>query len=263
VQVGALARQTRADRSQLATRLGFADRRAPPWPWGVIAASLSGWVWLLAAAPGGFAGLCTRAGWIGRFAAEWRAGLLAPQLLGCALMALAMSVAMMLPLTMASLRYVAVRSFPWRRGRSIGAWLAAYLGLWTLAILTASLPLMAVAALARPMVAAGAFLLAAAWQLTPAKLWALQACHRIQPLHPTGVRADGSCFVYGARIAAACLVSCGPMMFAAMASPWPTLAMIGVFVVALYERYRPRPSTAAASLAFAAAGGLLALQAVL
>jgi hypothetical protein len=261
--VEALTQRTRADLSQFAARLGFADRHAPPWPWGVIAASLTGWAWLLAAGHGDLAGLCTGTGWVGRLAAEWRAGLLAPELLGYALMALAMSVAMMLPLTMASLRYVAVRSFPWRRGRSIGAWLTGYLGLWTLAILAISLPLMTLAALARPMVAAGAFLFAAAWQLTPAKRWALRACHRTRPLHPTGIGADGSCFVYGARIAVACLGSCGPMMFAATASPWPALAMTGVFAIALYERYRPRPHTAAAALAFTAAGGLLALQAVL
>jgi hypothetical protein len=115
---------------------------------------------------------------------------------------------------------------------------------------------------AKPWVAAAAFLAAAAWQVMPAKAWALRACHRTRPLEPSGVRADASCLLFGARVSAACMVSCGPMMLAAMASPCPSLALAGVFVVALRERYVWRPPIRGTALALASAGGFLALQAI-
>ena len=126
----------------------------------------------------------------------------------------------------------------------------------------ASLGLMTVVGPAARPWAAAAFLVAAVWQVTPAKGWALRACHRTRPLKPTGLSADASCLQFGADVSAACMVSCGPMMLAAMASPWPTWALAGVFVVALRERYVWRPPIRATALALAAAGGFLALQAI-
>jgi hypothetical protein len=260
----ALARRIVTDLTGLAARLGPGGRGRPAAERWIVAASLSGWVYLLADdRGGGLAQLCSGAGWIGRLAGEWRAGLFARQMTGCVAMAFAMSVAMMLPLTLDNLRFVALRSFAWRRGRALGAWLAGYLGVWIAMASAISLALTAVASPAgRPLVAAIAFFAAALWQLTPAKRWALRACHRTRPLEPTGPAADASCLGFGARIGLACVVGCGPMMLAAMAAPWPTFALAGVFAVALYERYVWRPPTRATVLAFAAASGLLALQAI-
>lgn len=232
--------------------------------WWIFAPSLAGWIWLVAAGSDrGFAGLCAGPGPISRLVGEWRAGILGDQLAGCLSMSLAMTVAMMLPLTIDTQRYVLLRSFPWRRGRALAGWLVGYLVPWIAAAWIVSLLLMiAVGPAARPWVAAAAFLFAALWQVTPLKGWALRACHRTRPLKPSGVAADASCLLFGARISASCMVSCGPMMFAAMASPWPTLALAGVFVVALRERYVQRPPTCATALALAAASGFLALQAI-
>jgi len=102
----------------------------------------------------------------------------------------------------------------------------------------------------------------AIWQLTPAKRWALGACHYTAPLYPTGLRADASCLTLGMRIAGACVVSCGPMMLAAMAAPVPVPALGGVFVVALFERHVWRPPTAITAGAFTLAGSALAVQAL-
>lgn len=260
----ALGREMLADLAGRLDRLGLVGRWAPASQWRILAASLVGWAWLGAAGGGrGFVGLCAGPGPIGRLVGEWRAGILGGQMVGCLLMSLAMTVAMMLPLTIDAQRYVALRSFPWRRGRALAGWLVGYLAPWVAAASVASLVLMiAVGPAARPWVAAAAFLFAAAWQLTPLKGWALRACHRTRPLKPSGVAADASCVLFGARVGAACMVSCGPMMLAAMASPWPTLALAGVFVVALRERYVWRPPTRVTALALAAAGGLLALQAI-
>jgi hypothetical protein len=244
--------------------LGLFARWRPASEWWIPAASLAGWGWLVAADQGrGFAGLCAGAGPIGRLIGEWRAGILASQLAGCLLMSLAMTLAMMLPLTIDAQRYVALRSFPWRRARALGGWLVGYLVPWIATASIASLTLMiAIGPAARPWVAAAAFLAAAVWQVTPVKGRALRACHRTRPLKPSGLSADASCLLYGARVGGACMASCGPMMFAAMASPWPTLALAGVFVVVLRERYVWRSPTRATALALAAAGGFLALQAI-
>jgi hypothetical protein len=258
-----LARRDPGRLARYIARLGLGRLWRPASEWWIAAVSLVGWAALLGAEGGGLAGLCSRADWLGRIVAEWRAGVLEERLTACLVMSLAMVAAMMPPLAIDNLRLVAMRSFRWRRAWALGAWLAGYLGTWAAAALTASLTLMAIASPAvRPGLAAAAFLAAAVWQLTPAKRRALRACHRARPLPPTGLRADLACASFGARIGFACIAACGPMMFAAMATPWPTLAMAGVFAVALYERYVGRPPIRVTALAFAAAGGLLAVQAV-
>jgi hypothetical protein len=260
----ALMREAFAGLTWLLARLGLAARWRLASEWWILAASLAGWVWLVAARNGrGLAELCAGPDPVARLFGEWRAGILTHQLAGCLLMALAMTLAMMLPLTIEPLRYVALRSFPWRRRRALGAWLVGYLVPWIAAASLGSLALMTtVGGGARPWVAAAACLFAAAWQVAPVKGWALRACHRTRPLEPSGPSADASCLLFGASVSVPCMASCGPMMFAAMACPWPTLALAGVFVVALRERYIWRPPTRTTALALAAAGGFLALQAI-
>ena len=239
-------------------RLGLGRLWRPRGEWWIGAVSLAGWAGLIAAqGDGGVAGLCSGGGWVGRLAGEWRAGLLAPRLIGSAAMTLAMVAAMTPPLAIDSLRVVALRSFPKWRVRTQAAWFAAYAGVWAAATMLAELPLMALPPPLRPHLAAAAFLAAALWQLTPAKRRALNACHKARPLPAGGPRAVAAGAGWGARVGAACLAACGPMMLAAMAASWPAAAMAGVSALALYERYVARPPFAATALALAAAGGLI------
>jgi len=225
-------------------------RRAGVEEKALVAVSASSWIALIvcSGADGG-AGIC---------GGPWRGDLVVGEFGWRAVMAMLMTLAMMLPLTSGSLRFVVLRSFPWRRRRSVGWWLAGYLSLWMAAILLLSLAVSAAVAGASGGVwpAAGAFLFAAVWQLTPFKRWALRACHHTQPLYPTGVRADLASARFGARIAGACVVSCGPLMLAAMAAPAPILAMTGAFAIALFERrvWRPPIAPTAIGLALIAAG---------
>ncbi len=225
-------------------------RRAGAEEKALVAISTASWIALIVcSSTNGGAGICggpwRGAPFIGEFG--WRA-----------IMAMLMTLAMMLPLTSGSLRFVVLRSFPWRRRRSVRWWLAGYVGLWVVAMLLLSLAASMAQAAARGGVwpAAGAFIIAAIWQMTPVKQWALSACHHTQPLYPTGVRADLACAGFGVRIAGACMISCGPLMLAAMAAPAPILAMAGAFAIALFERRVWRPPTApiAIGLALVAAG---------
>ena len=213
----------------------------------LVAVSAASWLALIVSGGSNGAGICGGPWRVAIGDLGWRAA-----------MATLMSLAMMLPLTAGSLRFVAMRSFPWRRRRSVAGWLIGYLGAWALTMLLLSLAATAAQTAARGGVwpAAGGFLIAAVWQLTPFKAWALRACHHTQPLYPTGLRGDLSSGAFGLRIASACVVSCGPLMLAAMAAPAPILAMAGAFAVALFERRVWRPPTAptAIGLALVAAG---------
>jgi len=231
-------------------------RRAGAGEKALVAVSAASWIGLIVCSGvNGGAAIC---------GAPWR-GLFVGDLERRGLMASVMTLAMMLPLTSASLRFVVLRSFPWRRRRAVGWWLAGYLGLWALAILLLSLVASAAESAARggAWPAAGAFLFAAVWQLTPVKQWALRACHHTQPLYPTGARGDLSCAGFGVRIAGACVVSCGPLMLAAIAAPAPILAMAAAFAAALFERRVWRPPTAPTAIGLALIAAALAGSAML
>ena len=122
----ALAPERLADATRFLARLGLSARWGPASEWWIPVTSLVGWGWLAAADQGrGFARLCAGGGPIGRLVGEWRAGILASNAAGCLLMALAMTLALMLPLTIDAQRYVALRSFPGGgRGRSAAGWSA-------------------------------------------------------------------------------------------------------------------------------------------
>ena len=245
----------------LLARLGLIDawRRAPVEARVALGVSAAAWIAILAGdRRDGIGGLCGAHDGLVRLLSGWRAGPWDHALLRQAEGAAAMTLAMMLPLATTSLRFVVLRSFPWRRMQATSAWAAGYLGLWfvvllALGSLAASVRLIVLNRSALP---ALAFLLAAAWQASPAKTWALNACHRTRPLHPTGLRGAASCFGFGTQISVACAVSCGPMMLAAMASPAPGSAMILVFAIAVYERkvWRPRSAWTALTLVLAGAG---------
>lgn len=123
-----------------------------------------------------------------------------------------MVVAMMLPLAVPGIRYVA-RMVP-RRGRvaATSTFAGAYVVAWLpLGVLT--LGLHGRTAATWPVVAA-AFLLAAAWELAPAKRTALLRCHRHQVVRARQPARRHSCWAFGMRRGAWCVATCGPAMVA-------------------------------------------------
>ena len=257
-----LAREAVTRVTRLPARLGL--RRCGAGHTWIAAASLTGWAMLVALDHGGgLAGLCSAAGWPARLAGAWRAGLVTGRLGACVAMSFAMVVAMTPPLTIGQLRFVARRSFPWRRARAAGLWLVGYLGTWALVAAVMSLVLMVLAPPGRMGVgvAAALGLAASLWQLTPLKRRALAACHRVHPFPAAGRGADAACLASGARIGVACVATCGPVMAAAMASPWPLPALAAAFALSLWERYARRPRVAAGALALAVTGAVLAARA--
>jgi predicted metal-binding membrane protein len=170
-----------------------------------------------------------------------------------------MVAAMMLPLVILPARHVAFRSLWRRRHRAIGGFLIGYIAIWAASGLAALAILAAMPE--SSMAAIMVFALAALWQLTPWKQWALRACHRTVPLPPRGWRADLACIRYGALLGRHCVGSCWAGMLASMLTP--SIAAMGI-VGAVYaaERYRPRTShvTVATALALMAIGLAIARQ---
>src|SRR5262245_57621725 len=125
-----------------------------------------------------------------------------------------MCAAMMLPLALPAARHVAVNSFSPRRARALAVFVAAYLGVFIAPGLL--LPLLDVALPGRD-VHAGALvglglLLAAAWQVTAWKRWAVLSCSGTVPLPPAGLAADRACAEFGLRQGLRCLAACWPLM---------------------------------------------------
>lgn len=93
-----------------------------------------------------------------------------------------------------------------------------------------------------PATVVGSLLVAAAWQLTPAKGWALRTGHRTGALRMRGWQALASEMRCGARQAGICLVSCWAVMapMAIGAQPMTSLMILGTAVITA-ERLCTRP----------------------
>jgi predicted metal-binding membrane protein len=88
-------------------------------------------------------------------------------------------------------------------------------------------------------------MLAALWQLTPAKSRALQACHRTRPLPPKGWRATAGVADFGLHNAAACLASCWALMLTTAFVGLPMLAWMAVLTALITaERLSLKPRRA-------------------
>lgn len=170
-----------------------------------------------------------------------------------------MVIAMMLPTLIAPTRFAAFRSLWPRRHRAILGLLVGYVAVWTLA----GVLWQGILALTRwspgPVACAIAFAVAAAWQITSAKRRSLKACHRSRPLRPYGWRADFDCLRYGWEHGTQCLVSCWLLMIAAMLPANSLVAMVGVAIISIVERYslKLRPAAIPAALSLASAGFLI------
>ncbi|HMR49196.1 MAG TPA: DUF2182 domain-containing protein [Arachnia sp.] len=172
-----------------------------------------------------------------------------------------MVVAMMLPLAVPGIRYVA-RMVP-RRGRlaATSTFAAAYVVAWLPGAILA-VGLHAWPAPGWPVVSAG-FLLAAAWELTPLKRKALLRCHRRQVIRARQPARWRSCWAFGLRRGGWCVVSCGPAMLALMLSQHALVPLLVLAAGVAAQQYLPdahwhRKWSAAALLALAVATPMFA-----
>jgi predicted metal-binding membrane protein len=150
-----------------------------------------------------------------------------------------MVVAMMSPLVIAPLRHVRDRSFAKRRARTMLLCVAGYLSVWMMAGLALQVVALAVLwAASAPLVCLG---LAAAtamwWQVSPAKQWSLNRCHRQPHLAAFGAAADRDAFNFGLTNGASCAGACWALMLLTLfAGPGHVLAMITVTLFVFAER---------------------------
>jgi hypothetical protein len=153
-----------------------------------------------------------------------------------------MVAAMMLPLSLDTVRLTAARSLWNRRHRAIAGFLIGYFAPWfALGIAVGSLRAAAWTHLYAA--SAAAFALAALWQITPIYSNSLIACHRRPILSPLGWRADMSAISYGWNVGVPCLTSCWPLMVACAFTGHDLVAMIGGMALGVCERHAFRPRT--------------------
>ena len=162
----------------------------------------------------------------------------------------AMVIAMMVPLTVANVRHVALSSLWRRRHRAIAAFLVGYLAVWFVVqtIIVETWGLLA------PLIGWGtagsvAMVAAALWEVAPTKRRRLRRCHRTVPLAPRGWRADADCARYGATTGFSCVTMCWALMVAAAAFSHSLMVMTVLFGVQMSGRYQQRPSQVLAALA--------------
>jgi len=164
-----------------------------------------------------------------------------------------MTVAMMLPMVIPSVRTTAERSLWRRRHRAVAFFLGGYLACWAVVgVLATFIPMYVYAG-------AIAFAVAGAWQLTRQKRIALAGCHRTVPLAPFGWRADRDCTRYGGMIGTRCVTSCWAVMVACSLSGHAFAACAGVTAIGMIERYTWRPDHRLLSGALFAAAALSAV----
>lgn len=165
----------------------------------------------------------------------------------------AMAMAMMLPLTISSVRVVAFRSLWTHRHRAVAAFLIGYLACWVCTGWLTGVLLRSWRSMwtgdAWMWVSIGLWV-AAVWELTPIKRWGWRACHRTEPLAPRGWRATWTCVRFGCRQGCGCVASCGALMLLPMLVGHSLVAMAGSMLACLLNRYRPehRPALVAGVL---------------
>jgi predicted metal-binding membrane protein len=175
---------------------------------------------------------------------------------------LTMATAMMVPGVLLTARALGLGALWERRQRTVGLFLAGYLGVWA-AFGAVVLPLVAVTG-AGPGVLAATLALAAAWELTPWKWRRLRACHLVAPLPPRGRRADVACARAGLRYGARCAGACWPLMLAMAVAGHASLGLMALLTaIVVAEKATVRSSRLAVPVsAILAAAALAAALAV-
>ena len=136
-----------------------------------------------------------------------------------------MCVAMMLPLALPAARHVGVNTFRPRRLRALAVFGTAFLLPFVALGLLLPLAAVLVDRAGGPGADSGlvvgiGLLVAAAWQATTWKRWAVLSCSETVPLPPAGLAADRACAEFGIRQGLRCLAAC-----------WPLMALMGVVMV--------------------------------
>jgi predicted metal-binding membrane protein len=150
-----------------------------------------------------------------------------------------MVAAMMAPLVVAPLRHVRDRSFARRRTRAMLLFVAGYMAVWM--VVGVGLQAMALAArwaVPDPLVCLGVAAAAAMWwQVSPAKQWCLNRCHRRPHLAAFGAAADRDAFDFGLMNGASCAGACWALMLLTLLAGFGNvLGMIAVTLFVFAER---------------------------
>lgn len=166
----------------------------------------------------------------GRWAAEW----------------VLMIAAMMFPLLVPMVGHVAARNFATQRERAVGLFLTGYGLVWLAAAALSSVALVVVRAAFQMMDLAPwtgliCCALAAAWQLSAAKVRAVNRCHGTVALRPWAPHADRDAIGFGLLHGTRCVRACLPAMALPLAGGHGLGAMAAVFAILLAERARPKP----------------------
>jgi predicted metal-binding membrane protein len=151
-----------------------------------------------------------------------------------------MIVAMMAPLVVAPLRHVHDRSFARRRARAILLFVAGYVAVWMVAgVALQVLALAARWAAPAPLVCFSlACAVALVWQVSPAKQWCLNRCHRQPQLAAFGMAADHDALVFGLSNGVFCVGACWALMLLPLLVGRGHLpAMIAVALFVFAERF--------------------------
>jgi predicted metal-binding membrane protein len=150
-----------------------------------------------------------------------------------------MVAAMMAPLLLAPLRHVRDRSFARRRARATLLFVAGYAAAWMMAgVALQAIALAALWAMPAPVIGLGLVAAAAmAWQVSPAKQWCLNRCHRRPQLAAFGAAADFDAATFGLTNGAACVGTCWALMLLMLlVGAGHFLAMIAVTLFVFAER---------------------------
>lgn len=150
-----------------------------------------------------------------------------------------MVLAMMVPLTLPTVRGVARASLWPRRHRAVAVFLGGYVAVWAVAgVVLLEAHHVAEALLGPLPVASLALVTAVMWWRHPVCRRAAIRCGRSAPLAPRGWRADRDAARFGARIGASCVVSCWATMGAVVALGHHAVVMAAGLALHLHRRVR-------------------------
>lgn len=152
---------------------------------------------------------------------------------------LLMLAAMTPPLIAAPLRHVRERSFAHRRVRAMVLFVIGYGAVWMIAGMGLQVMALAVRLASSDTLMCLAFSAAAAtlWQVSPAKQWCLNRCHRRPQLAAFGARADRAAFDFGLSHGAACVGACWALMLLPLlAGQGHVFTMLAVMLFIFAER---------------------------
>ena len=156
-----------------------------------------------------------------------------------------MIVAMMFPLLVPMVRHVAGHSFSARRQRSVGLFVAGYAMVWLAAAAASSVALVAARATLQTLQAPWAGLIccgiAALWQVSAAKIRAVNRCHGTVALRPWADGADRDAIGFGILHGTRCVRACLPVMVLPLVGGYGLAAMAAIAAILLAERARDKP----------------------